>query len=96
MLSKSLIQVSVDEWSCVSSLFFTWGQIMVEVMKIMVTSFKKSHECANTPSAPNPAVGQHQPTPPVEPPGHSQASLGQSLVEILLLSLGSCKIDSQW
>ena len=35
MLSNSLIQFSVDGWSCVPSLLFTWGQIMVEVMKIM-------------------------------------------------------------
>ena len=30
MLSKSLIQFSVDGWSCVPSLLFTWGQTMVE------------------------------------------------------------------
>ena len=30
MLSKSLIQFSVDGWSCVLSLLFTWGQTMVE------------------------------------------------------------------
>ena len=35
LLSNSLIQFSVDGWSCVPSLLFTWGQIMVEVMKIM-------------------------------------------------------------
>ena len=29
MLSKSLIQFSVDEWSCVPSLLFTWGHTMV-------------------------------------------------------------------
>ena len=40
MLSKSLIQFSGDGWSCVPSLLFTWGQTMVEVMKIMATSFK--------------------------------------------------------
>ena len=43
MLSKSLIQFSVDGRGCVPSLLFTWGQTMVEVMKIMVTSFKRSH-----------------------------------------------------
>ena len=43
MLSKSLIQFSVDGWSCLPSLLFTWGQTMVEVMKIMATSFKRSH-----------------------------------------------------
>ena len=40
ILSKSLIQFSVDEWGCISSLLFTWGQTIVEVMKIMETSFK--------------------------------------------------------
>ena len=29
MLSKYLIQFSVDGWGCVSSLLFTWGQTMV-------------------------------------------------------------------
>ena len=53
---------------------------MVEVMKIMGTSFKKSHACTATLSAPNPAGGHHRPTPPLETPGHSRASLGQSLV----------------
>ena len=42
MLSKSLIQFSVDGWSCVPSLLFTWGQTMVEVMNITATSFKRS------------------------------------------------------
>ena len=42
MLSKSFIQFSVDGWICVPSLLFTWGQTMVEVMKIMATSFKRS------------------------------------------------------
>ena len=40
MLSKSLIQFSVDGWGCISSLLCTWGQTIVEVMKIMETSFK--------------------------------------------------------
>ena len=89
MLSKSLIQFSVDGWSCVPSLLFTWGQTMVEVMKIMVTSLKRSHACTATLSAPNPAAGHHRPTPLLETPGHSRASLGQSLVGSLLLSPGS-------
>ena len=51
---------------------------MVEVMKIMAASFKRSHACATALSAPNNAAGHHQPTPPPETPGHSQASLSQS------------------
>ena len=60
MLSKSLIQFSVDGWFCVPSLLFdlraNCGQ---EVMKIMVTSFKRPHACTTTLSAPNPAAGHH-------------------------------------
>ena len=48
MLSKSLIHFSVDGWSCVPSLLFTWDQTKVEVMKIMVTSLKRSHACTST------------------------------------------------
>ena len=92
MLSKSLTQISIDGWSCVLSLLFTWGQTMVEVIKIMVTSIKRSHACTVTLSAPNPAAGHHQPTPPPETPGHSLASLGQSVLGSLLLSSGSCCI----
>ena len=58
---------------------------MVAVMKIMVTSFKRSHACTATLSAPDPAAGHCQPMPLLQTPGHSQASLGQSL----LLSSGS-------
>ena len=47
-------------------------------MKITVTSFKRSHACTATLSAPNPASGHHRPTPPLKTPRHSQASLGQS------------------
>ena len=61
---------------------------MVEVMKIMVTFFKRSHAYTATSSAPNPAAGHCLPMPPPETPGLSQASLGQSLVGSLLLSFG--------
>ena len=54
---------------------------MVEVTKITETSFKWSHAGTATLIAPNTAAGHHRPTPPPEIPGHSQASLGQSLVE---------------
>ena len=89
MLSKSLIKLSVDGWGCVPSLLFTWDQTMMEVVKIMVTSFKSSRTCTAALSAPDPAAGHHQPMPPLETPGHSQASLAQSLVGSLLLSPGS-------
>ena len=70
-LSKSLIQFSVGGWGCVSSLLFTWGQTMVEVMKIMGTSFKGSHAGTSTFSVPKPAAGHCGPTPLLETPGHS-------------------------
>ena len=76
-------------WSCVPSLLFSWGKTMVEVMKIMPTSFKRSHACTVILSIPNPAAGHPQPTSLLETPGHSLASLGQSLVGSLLLSPGS-------
>ena len=56
---------------------------MVEVMKIVLTSSK---DPTATLSTPNPATGHHLPTPPPETPGHSWASLGQSLVQSLILS----------
>ena len=89
MLGKSLIHLSVDGWGCVLSLLFTWDQTMVEVMKIMATSFKRSHARTATLSAPNPAASCRRPMPPLETPGHSRASLGQTLVGSLLLSPGS-------
>ena len=58
-------------------------------LKIMETSFKRSHARTATLSAPNPAAGHCQHTFLPETPGHSQASLGQSLVGSLFLSPGS-------
>ena len=59
MLSKSLIQFCVDGWVGVPSLLFTRGKTMVEVMKIMTTSFKRSPVCTATLIAPNPAASHH-------------------------------------
>ena len=59
---------------------------MVEVMKIMVTSFRRSHAGTVALSAPDLAAGHLQSMPPLETLGHSQASLAQSLVGTLLLS----------
>ena len=64
-------------------------QTPVEVMKVTVTCFKRSHAFTATLSDPNPAAGYHQPIPPLATPGHSQASLGQTLGGSLLLSAGS-------
>ena len=89
IFSKSVIQFSVDGWSCVPSLLLTQGQTMVEVMKIMAAFFKRSLARTAMLSAPSPAAGHHGPTPLLETPGQSQASLGQSLVGSLLLYPGS-------
>ena len=69
----------------------TWGQTTVEVMKIMVTSFKRSHAGTATFSAPNHTAGRCWPTPPLVTPGHPWGSLGQSLEgSLLLFSLSWC------
>ena len=67
----------------------TRGQTMVEVMKMMAISFRRSRAHTAALSAPSPAAGHRWPTFLPETPGHSQPSLGQSLVGPLLLSPGS-------
>ena len=68
---------------------------MVRVMEVMVTSFKRTYaSMLQLPelfvvSVPGPAAGHCRPMPLPAAPGLSQASLGQSLVWSLLLSLGS-------
>ena len=62
---------------------------MVRVVKAMATSFKRSHVHTATLSAPDPAAGCCQPSRLPETPGHSCASLAQSLVGSLLLFPGS-------
>ena len=66
----------------------TWGQTMVAVMKIMLPSFKRSHAGTAALSSHDPAAGPSRPMSLPETPGHSQASLDQSLVGPLLLSPG--------
>ena len=61
VLSKFLIQFSVKGRGCVPSRLFDRGQTMVEVMKIMVASFKGSRACTAALCAPNPAAGHHDP-----------------------------------
>ena len=86
-LSRYSLQ-GLKESSTTERLHFHF-QTMVEVMKIMVTSLKRSHTCTATLTAPNPAACHHRLLPPLEIPGHSWASLGQSLLGSLLLSPGS-------
>ena len=63
MLSKSLIQFSVQGQGCVPALLFDLRPTMVEVVKIMSTSFATSHASPATPSAPRPAAGYADPCP---------------------------------
>ena len=57
---------------------------MAEVMKIMVTSFKRCHASTATLSEPNLAADHHQSMPLPETPRHSWASPGQSLAGSLV------------
>ena len=89
MFSKSLIQFSIDGCGCVPSLLLDLrpnygggneddGDLLQKV------------PCSTAAlSAPNPAAGHRKPIPLLETPGHSGASLSQSLVGSLLLSPGS-------
>ena len=76
MLSKSLVQRSVDGQSCVPSLLFDLRPAMVEVMRIMVTSFKRFHAHTATLSSPNAVAGHCQATRLLETPGRSWESSG--------------------
>ena len=59
---------------------------MVGVIAVMVTSFKGTYASTVVFSAPDPAAVHGQLTPPPETPGHSQASLVQSVVGSLFFS----------
>ena len=49
------------------------GQTMMEIMKIMVTSFKRSHGATDALTTPDPAAGHQGHSPPLD--GHVQVSL---------------------
>ena len=85
MLSKSLIQFSVEEWDGVPSLLFIRPNCARgnEDNGDLFQKVSCRHWYTQCPS---PAAGQHQHTPPLETPGPSWASLGQSPVGSLLLS----------
>ena len=89
MLCKSLIQFSFDGWNCVPSLLFGLRPNSGRDNEGNGDLLQKdlcSIQCQG-----NPQQGVHpgRTTPPPESPGHSQASLAQSLVGPLLLSPGS-------
>ena len=89
MLSKSLIHFSVDGWGYVPSLSFDLRLKYGGGNEDNGDLIQRSHAHSGTLSAPNPAAGHRQPTPLPETPGHSQASLSQTLVRSLLLCSGS-------
>ena len=88
-LSKPSIQFSVDRQGCVPSLLFGLRPNYVGIMTVMVISFKRTFTYTVVFCAPDPTAGCCWPMPSPETPGHSQASLAQSLVGTLLLSPGS-------
>ena len=88
ILSKCLIQFSVDRRGCVPSLLFDLSPNYGGGNENN-GDFLQKFPCTAALSAPDPAAGHCRPTPPPEAPGHSRASLGQSLVGSLLLSSGS-------
>ena len=77
MLSKPLIQFSVDGQVYVPSLLF---DLMPNYGGGNEDNSGLLQKVPCTFSAPNPVAGHHRPTPPLETPGHPQASLGQSFV----------------
>ena len=86
MLSKSLIQFSVDGRGCVPSLLFDLSQYSDKGKEDNGNLLQKvlcMHSCTQ---GPQPCT---RPLLTYTFPGHSQASLGQSLVGSLLLSPGS-------
>ena len=89
MLSKSLIQFSVDGLGCVPFLLFdlrpNYGGGNEDTVDLL-QNVQCTHCCTQ---CSNSAAGHHRPRPLPETPGHSQASLGQPLVVSLLLSPGS-------
>ena len=95
MLSKSLVQFSVERPGSVPSLLFDLRPNYGRVNGILTNSFKRTYVPRTYGprtvvfSAPDPKAGHYQPMPLLETPGHSQASLVQSLVGSLLLSPGS-------
>ena len=84
---SSLIQFSVDGRGCVPSLLFdlrpNYGGVHEDNGDLL-----QKVQCRHCHTQ-CPRLCSRPPTPPLETPGHSRASLGQSLVGSLLLSPGS-------
>ena len=89
MLSKSLIQFSIDGGSCAPSLLFDLRPNYGGGIEDDGDLLQNAHAHTAALSAPGPAAGHRRPTPLPETPGPSRACLGQSLLGSLLLSPGS-------
>ena len=89
MISKSLIQFSVDGWGCVPSLLFDLRPNFCGSNKNNGNLLQKVPCTHCSLSAPNPAAGHCRPTPLPETPGHSWACLGHFSVGSLLFSPAS-------
>ena len=95
MLSKPLTQVFCWRGGVVFLLCsLAWGQIMIGVIVVMVTSFKRTYTsmCGSQDCCIQchwPCGRPLSPTHLPETPGHSQESLAQSFVRSLLLFPGS-------
>ena len=76
MLCTSLIQFSVDGRGCVPSQLFDLRPNYGGGDEDNGDLLTRSLECTDTPSAPDPAAGHRRPTPLLETPGPSLASLG--------------------
>ena len=73
MLSKSLIQFSVDGLSCVPSLLFTWGQTSLVAQKVSVYNVG---DLGSIPGSGNSLEKEMQPTPVLLPrKSHGRRSL---------------------
>ena len=96
MLSKSLIQFSVDQWGCVPLMLFDWDKTMMEVMKIMTVPLKRSYVHTATLRASYPVAGHFWPASLLETVGQSQVSLGQSLVGHCFFSWKKNWKTQQW
>ena len=92
MLSKSLIQFSIDGCGCVPSILFDLGPVYGGGNEDNSNLLQKV-PCMHC-FASNPEAGHHRPTPLLETLEHSRASLCQSLVGSLLLSPGSWCIQA--
>ena len=88
MLSKSLIQFSIDGWGCVPALLFDLRPNYSGDNEDNGDLLQKVQAGTAALSAPNPAAGHCRPMPLLETLRHSWASLGQSLVGSLVLSPG--------